>query len=107
MISTLKKLLSFGTSGQDGGIGNMLLLLTQLQKKLHLDYKTNNIKYPQKIESYGSPTTKDLRNPHSSRHIRGPETQREERCTEAQRHRATGVVQRGGRMGSPTFMCVG
>ena len=51
--------------------------LTQLQKKLHRDYKTNNTQNLQKINLYGSPTTKDLKKPHSSRWVGGAETWRE------------------------------
>ena len=38
----------------------MLCLLVQPQKELQLDLKTNNTQNHQKIELYGSPTTKDL-----------------------------------------------
>ena len=47
----------------------MLCLLIQLQQKLQLDYKTNITQVCQKIELYGSPTTKDLKKPHSSRRL--------------------------------------
>ena len=45
-------------------------LLSQLQQKLQLDYKSI-IQVSQKIELYRSPTTKDLKKPHSSRWIEG------------------------------------
>ena len=47
----------------------MLRLLTQLQQKLQVGYKTNITQIHQKIELYGSPTTKDLKKPHSSRRV--------------------------------------
>ena len=72
----------------------MLCLLTQLQKKLQLDYKTDTTQNCQKIELYGSLTAKDLKKPHLSRWVGGAE-----RCG------AMGVVGRGGRTGSPTSTC--
>ena len=44
-----------------------LRLLAQPQRELQLNLKTNNIPNCQKIELYGSLTTKDLRKPYSSR----------------------------------------
>ena len=52
---------------------NTLCLLIQLQKKLQLDLKTNITQHLQKIELYESPTTKDLKKPHSSRWVGGAE----------------------------------
>ena len=46
---------------------NRACLLTQPQQKLQLDYKTNITQNPQKIQLYGSLTTKELKKPHSSR----------------------------------------
>ena len=52
----------------------MLRFLVQPQKKkLQLDLKTNDTQNHQKIELYGSPTTKDLKKPHSSRQVGGEE----------------------------------
>ena len=73
---------------QDGGIVSMPCLLTQLEKKLQLDYKTNITQECQKIELYGSLTTKDLKKPHSSTQIGGVETWR---CTE--RHREVEICE--------------
>ena len=56
---------------------NMLCFLAQLQKKLHLDYKTNITQNHQKIKLYGSLTTKDLKKLHSSRQVGRVETWRE------------------------------
>ena len=54
----------------------MLCLLVQPQRELQLNLKTNNTQNCQKIELYGSLTTKDLKQPHSSRHVGGTEMQR-------------------------------
>ena len=59
-------------------------------KELQLNLKTNDNLNCQKIELYGSPTTKDLKKPHSSRWVGGMETWSLSR--EVRRH---GVVQRG------------
>ena len=48
----------------------------QPEKELQLDLKTNNTQNYQKIELYGSPTTKDLKKPHSFRWVGGVEMQR-------------------------------
>ena len=52
----------------------MLRFLTQPQKELQLNLKTNNTQNSQKIELYGSLTTKDLKKPHLSRWVGGAET---------------------------------
>ena len=66
----------------------MVCLLAQLQKKLQLDYKTNITQKHHKIELKGSPTTKELKKPHSSRWVEGAEMCRHaERCRDAQGHR--------------------
>ena len=67
---------------------DMFHLLTQPQKELQLNLTTNNTQNYQKIELYGSPTTKDLKKPHSSGLVEGGETQRQ-----AERR---GVAWRGG-----------
>ena len=56
---------------------NMPGLLQKPQKELQIDLKTNNTQNYQKIELYGSPTTKDLKKPHSSRWVGGVELQRQ------------------------------
>ena len=48
----------------------------QPQKELQLDLKSNNTQNCQKIELYGSPATRDLKKPHSSRRVGGAEKQR-------------------------------
>ena len=72
-------------------------------KELQLNLKTDDNLNCQKIELYGSPTTKDLKKPHSSRWVGGTETQRQ-----GGEVRRLGVVQRGGGSGGmgtggPTF----
>ena len=62
----------------------MLCLLMQPQKELQIDLKTSNTQNHQKTELYGSPTTKDLKKPHSSRWIGGVEMHRQ-----AERYRGT------------------
>ena len=66
----------------------MPCLLTQLQKKLQLNYKTESTQKCQKIELYGSPTTKELKKSHSSRWVGEAETRGE----------SDGEVQRGVKM---------
>ena len=72
-------------SGQDVSIGNTFHLQAQLDQKLQLDYKTNISQICQKIELYGSPITKDLKKPHSSRRVGGLERQRGAEREEQQR----------------------
>ena len=64
----------------------MAHLLTQPQQKVQLNYKTTTTQNSQKVELYGSLTTKELGKSHSLRWI--------------------GWIWRC-RMGSPTPMCVG
>ena len=85
----------------------MLHLLAQLQE-LQLDYKTNITQIHHKIKMYGSPTTKDLKRPHSSRRVGRVEMCGEEwRSREEQRGMETqsGMERRWNR--GPTFMCGG
>ena len=61
-------------SSQDGGIGKHASpLRTTIAKKYNV-YKTNITQNCQKIKLYGSPTTKDLKKPHSSRRVGEVET---------------------------------
>ena len=82
---------------------NIPRLLTQPQEDLQVDLKTNNTKNHQKIELYGSLTTKDLKKPPSSRQVGGA------RVEMGRKVRSLSVVQigDGGRMGGPTFTCGG
>ena len=52
---------------------DMLHFLMQPQTELQRNPKTNNTQTCQKIELYGSLTTKDLKKPHSSRRVGGEE----------------------------------
>ena len=54
----------------------MLCFLIQPQKKLQLDHRKNITQNRQKIELYGSLTTKELKKPHSSRKVGRSEGQR-------------------------------
>ena len=60
-----------GTSGQDGGVGRYTLPPHTTKRGQLL--KTKNF-LCQKIELYGSPTTKELRKKHSPRPVGGAET---------------------------------
>ena len=53
---------------------NTLRFLVQPQKESQLDLKTNNTQNRQKIQLYGSMTTKDLKRPHSLRWAGGAGT---------------------------------
>ena len=82
---------------------NMPSLLTQLQQKLQLDYKTNITQICQKIELYGILTAKDLKKTHSSRQVGRAEAQRGAEGGEAWRCRTGcptsklgGIPQEGG-----------
>ena len=74
----------------------MLCLLMQPQKELQIDLKTSNTQNHQKTELYGSPTTKDLKKPHSSRQVGGAESWRQ-----VERHRD--AVWHGEGVGLHTF----
>ena len=78
---------------------DMLRLCMQPQE-LQLNLKINNIQNCQKIKLYGSPTSKDLKKPHSSRRVGGAE-----KWSQGEEVRRHGVVQGGGSggTGSPTF----
>ena len=65
-------------------------------RELQLNLKTNDTQNCQKMELYGSPTTKDLKKPHSSGQVGEAGMQAKRRS----------VTERGsGGMGSPTFTC--
>ena len=59
----------------------MAHLLAEPQQKLQLDYKTTITQNHQKIELYGSSTTKELKKSHSSRWVGGEER----KCVGSQR----------------------
>ena len=64
------------TSAQYGDIRKWALPPHTIQQKLQLDYKTSITQIHQKIELYGSLTTKDLQKPYPSRQVGGVEMQR-------------------------------
>ena len=88
--------MSIKTSGQDGGVGRHTVPPHTI-KRTTTNLKTRNNQNSQKIELYGSPTTKELKKKHSSRAVGGVEkgSQAERTCEK--------VVARG--LSSPTFVC--
>ena len=62
------------TYGQDGGIDRYTLPPCRTKTKTTQKLKTKNNKNSQKIELYGSPTTKELKKKHSHRLIEGVKT---------------------------------
>ena len=65
-INKWKNKLMFWTSGQDGGIGKYTLP-PHTNKRTTTNLKTKNNQNCQKIELYGSPTTKKLKKKHAFR----------------------------------------
>ena len=61
-------------SGQDGGIGRYTLPPCTAKTRTTTNLKTKTNQNCQKIELYGSPTTKELKKKHSSRQVGGVET---------------------------------
>ena len=59
------------TSGQDGGVGRYTVPPCTTKRRTNLKTKSNQ--NCQKIELYGSPTTKELKKKHSSRWVGGGE----------------------------------
>ena len=68
----LKRIKTNRTSGQDGGIGRYTLPPCTT-KRSTTNIKTKNNQNCQKIELYGSPTTKELKKKHSFRLVGGVE----------------------------------
>ena len=68
----------------------------QPQKELQLDLKTNNTQNHQKIKLYGSPTTKNLKKPHSFRRVGGAEGQRGRDTETGREAQRCGVARRRG-----------
>ena len=62
------------TSGQDGGIGRYTLPLHTMKRRTTTNLRKKINQNCQKIELYGSPTTKELKKKHSSRLVGGAET---------------------------------
>ena len=61
------------TSSQDGGVGRYTVP-PRTTKRRTTNLKTKNNQNCQKIELYGSPTTKELKKQHSSRPVGVAET---------------------------------
>ena len=59
------------TSGQDGGIGRYTLPPCTTKRRIKTNLKTKNNQNCQKIELYGSLTTKELKRKHSSKLVGG------------------------------------
>ena len=59
---------------QDGGIGRHTVPPHTTKRRTTTNLKTTNNQNLQKIELYGSPTTKELKKKHSSRPVGGAET---------------------------------
>ena len=81
-----------------------MLCLHMATIRITVNLKTNNTQNCQKMGLYGSPTTRDLKKPYSSRWVGGAEM-----GIGAERTWCGGgeeVVAAGG-MGSPTFTCGG
>ena len=60
--------------GQDGGVGRHTVPPHTAKRRTTTNLKTKNNQNWQKIELYGSPTTKELKKKHSSRRVGGAET---------------------------------
>ena len=64
------------TSGQDGGISRHTVPPHTTKRSTTTNLKAKNNQNCQKIELYGSPTTKDLKKKHLSRPVVGVQTGR-------------------------------
>ena len=70
---TFSKDIYEGTSGQDGGLGRDTLPPGGTTRIITTTLKTKNTQNCQKIELYGSLTSKDLKKPYSSIWVGGVE----------------------------------
>ena len=82
---------------QDGGIGRHTVPPHTTKRRTTTNLKTTNNQNLQKIELYGSPTTKELKKKHSPRPVGGAEM-----GSRAERMHGESAA---GRVGSPTFAC--
>ena len=73
-ILFLFKYLKISISGQDRGVGRYTSLPCTTKRRTITNLKTKNNQNCQKIELYGSPTTKELKKKHSSSLVGGAET---------------------------------
>ena len=69
----------FLTYGQDGGIGRHTLPPCTTKRRIKTNLKTKNNQNCQKIELYGSLTTKELKKKHSFRLVGGAKTGSQDR----------------------------
>ena len=94
------------TSGQDGGIRRYTLPPNTTKGRTTTNLKTKSNQNCQKIELYGSPTTKELKKKYSFRLEEGQrQAARVERtCGKAVAEDRAGEAV-AGRPGSPTFAC--
>ena len=88
--------MTFRTFSQDGGVGRYTSLFHTTKRRTTINFKTKNYQNCQKIELYGTLTTKKLKKKHSPRLRRGGDQQ--------QGQRIHSKAEAGG-LGSPTFMC--
>ena len=105
------ELKKYTTSVQDEGIGRHALPPCATIRRITINLKRKNTQNCQKFKLYGSPTTKDLKKPCSSRWVGEVKTGSQGRVV-AVWHQRSGndegvtVVAAGGMCG-PTFMCGG
>ena len=72
-VNGSKRKFMFKNSGQDGDVGGYIFLLHTTKIRTTTNLKTKTNQNYQKIEIYGSPTIKELKNKHSSRLVGGAE----------------------------------
>ena len=92
-------------TNQDGGIGRHIVPPHTTKRRITTNLKTKNNQNRQKIELYGSLTTRELKEKHSSRLVGGAET-----GSWVERTRGKAVAGELGkavacRLGSSTFAC--
>ena len=72
MLDKIERLIDW-PSGQDGGIGRYTVSPRTTKRRTTTNLKTKNNQNCQKIELYGSQTTKELKKKHSPRLVGGAE----------------------------------
>ena len=87
-------------TNQDGGIGRHIVPPHTTKRRITTNLKTKNNQNRQKIELYGSLTTRELKEKHSSRLVGGAET-----GSQGGKERIHSKVAAGG-SGGPTLGCV-
>ena len=105
LLTELKKKKTVWTSGQDGGTCRHTVPPHKTKRRTTTNLKRKNNQNCQKIELYGSPTTKELKKKHSSRLVGGMEAgSRAERTRGKAAAGGPGEGAAGG-FGGPTFLC--